>query len=590
MVEIDAWRIIGPMPLKQQTYDATEEQRVMNMDMLSEIGGSEVPLKIPLMRTAVPINFDHDIYDEVSITGSKDGSFLCQDVVFPGGIVTSQNLFWHTFEAFKILYAASVVTSDRERDVVLLLSGNSPIKTWVNDKLIAQSAPGSVGHDPDFRQAATVHLLKGSNTILIKEFCFPLRNNFVVRIATLSEFDKFVREHKFLEDVMDEIIVNQEDGLVLSENLRTLVEKTPEVIVSKLTGKIVAQGKIDLWQDRHLPLPALEPGLYALHIRTKLGWASEHFVAGSVAQVLESYKGRCAGPRSEILGYDPCIIIKPLEDLVRSSGRSRRLDHEKQIMMLMSQLEWALDGVTPERQIFDERRFQLMRVTGNGGRREQYFYLFLPDRKMAEEKLPLVVMLASHPERHPFLRSGPTMAIDALRRYSTQADRFGYAVVVPFLREPHESEQTAKNVLALVANLRSRYSIDPDRIYLSGDCEDGRAALLMAERSPHTFAAIAIGRPATGGVTEKTGDVSIDEANPLLKLNMLKGIPIRAVHGDYFPHSPTYQSILLQQQAAALGIKVDLVLMPRDGELAQKDMMAEQFSFFKDKRRKPQAN
>lgn len=587
IVAIETWRIIGafPLPPDRQIYTEKGEKEAFARDYLRQVHGLEVPLVLPAPSSRVNIDFTHDIYDDISLTGDKSGKFLNQDQTFPGSIVSSQALFWHSFETYKVLYAAATLASDRDTDAAFILSGNSPTSVWLNNEQVMRPRTGSVGHDPDVRAISHIHLRRGLNTVLVKEFCFPLRNNFVLRVALSARAAVFVDEHTGLPDVLDQVLVAPGQPLLISDNLRffaTDKNKIVRVYIRNLQGNAVSTSSIDMTSHIEVPTVGLPDGAYSIHLSIGQHRFSETFYVGTIDHLLGRYQNYCRGHSMSHDICDPCVMVGPLKQLIDGAGATRRLDKDLPIIMLISQIEWRMHSITAETSDLVLPRFHLMGFRSAGDGQIHYYYLHLPSNHKVNRSVPLVVVITSHPDRHPFLNAAPTTAIDALRRFAYQADRFGYAVLVPFLRGSHDGPLARFDILSSLKDVEFHYSIDERRIYLNGDCEDGRDALLMAERYPDRFAAVSIGRGLTG-VDIKSRTYLRDVGNPLLYIANLRNMPLRLVHGEYFPHSPTIQALTFREQSRRIGKDVDLILLPRDGELMEKDMTGLEFEFFKEK-------
>lgn len=589
LMSITTWRIVGAFPIGNhvETYSNSAESDALLHDFLADAHGSEVPFIVPRTETRVPIDFGLDIYDDVTLSGSRTGSFLNQNQDFPSGIVPSQALFWHTFQTFKILYAATVLYSSREQNVTLLLSGNSPVKAWLNEQLIIDPRSGSVGHDTDVRNIVLIHLHPGRNLLLLKEFCFPLRNNFVVRIATRRGASSFVDSHTGLLDVLDRVLIDRDGSALLSDNLLFFSRSqfdAYQIEIRNIENQVVRAYSLAPHRHAEVSVSGLPDGEYSVRVRVGDRSFGEKIFIGSLAFLSDRYGRLCRQHLSHRQGYDPCVMRGPLVAMISAAGAARRLDRDEPILLLISQFEWQLHRITPGTTDDEPPRFHLAAYRSPGDKQLHFYYLHLPRGYSKLNPVPLVLALGSHPDRHPFLMSGPTTAIDALRRYAFQADKFGFAVAVPFLRGDHDDSLARVDALGALNEVERHYSIDRARVYVTGDCEAGRAAVLYAERYPDLFAAVAAGRAATG-VDAASGNYWDDVNNPLLYISNLRDVPVRLVHGDYFPHSPTVQAIRFREESDRIGKQVDVVILPRDGELAVEDMMALEFSFFRDKKR-----
>lgn len=587
-IPIASWRVIGAFPVSQLTGGYTEraEAEALDHDYLAGLNGSEVPLKLPRPTSHTNIDFGVDIYDDITITGSQSGTFLNQDQEFPAGIVPTQALFWHTFEGFKVIYTASELLSSREQDVALLASGNSPLRIWLDNHIIVDPRPGSVGHDPNLRAVVMLHLSPGIHVLLVKEFCFPLRNNFVVRILPRAAALGFVNSHTGVVDIVDHVIVAPDMRLLISDNLRFFLTSPADearIEIRDMKGGILLRAPLQLRYHPDFPIRGFDEGEYSVRVEVGSNSFSENVFIGSPAHQVQQYLHRCADKGiAPIFGYDPCVICEPLQAMVSEAGATRRLDRDQPILLLMSQMERQLHRVSPIPSRAVEPHFQLIGYHSSEDTQSHYYFLYLPSAYRKPHPMPLVVALGSHPDRHPFLRSGPTTTIDALSSYASQADRFGYAVIIPFLRGEHEDSLARAELFGALHDAERHHFIDKARVYLSGDCADGKAAILYAERYPDLFAAVSVGRPATGVMLESTRYWD-DVNNPLLYIENIRHTPVRLVHGDYFPHSPTIQTITFRDQSARIGKYVDAIFLPRDGELAVDDMMNLEFSFFQGK-------
>ena len=107
-----------------------------------QIGGAESPFRIGAPTTSRPTDFNHDPNDEKA---AKDVPVLKFDQVidFPMPAVNSYVLFRKPGEFYKIMYAAAEIVSPVEADMVLLMGSNSPMKLWLNDRVLATSAAGT---------------------------------------------------------------------------------------------------------------------------------------------------------------------------------------------------------------------------------------------------------------------------------------------------------------------------------------------------------------------------------------------------------------------------------------------------------------
>lgn len=590
IVGIDNWRIVGafPLPASDQIYTANSEEASFAHDYLADIHGSEMPLELPPLQSAESIDFSGNTWIKRGAL-TKTGKFLNQNQQFPSPAVSSQLLFWHSFETFKILYAASALYSLRDTDAVFVVASNSPIKVWLNNRVIATPYPGSVGHEENVRWLIRVHLSKGSNSLLLKEFCFPLRNDFAFRVLAPSRASKFIDEHGGIRDVIDQILIPRDGLLALSTNLRFFAKPAStndaRVDIRDIQGRVVSRSVLNLQENLAIPTHGLPDGLYSIHAFVGRRRFSEEFFVGSTADLLNKYNQLCvvsqhAASDNEI---DPCVVLPLLRSSVQHMGPAPRLDLDSKILFLISQIEWNLHHVHPETQVPGDSRTQLVSYRSAVDNQPQYYYIHLPLNYNKNHPIPLVVITFFVADHSPFLVGGPTGSINALLQYASYADQFKYGVIVPFARALHYSPLSVVDILDAVKDATRRYSIDEKRLYLQGECGAGRDSILLAEKFPDHFAALSAINIATGVRTKASGTYWIDANNPHLYIQNLDYVPLQLINGDYFPHSPIDQAVTFKEECQQIGKKVDSVVLPRDGYLGEVDPLWLSFQFFRGK-------
>jgi len=589
MVTVTKWRISGPfrLPEEHQKYTPEGFKEAFRRDYLTEIHGREAPFKILNPTTNRAVDFEHDPNDEPYI-GPSEVQFMNQVQQFPTPSVNTQVLFWRAGEFFKITYAAAVILSKTDTKAALIIGGNSPVKVWLNDEEIIQSRASSVGHDPDIIHMLMAHLKKGRNTFLLKMFCFPKRNEFVLHIATREQALDYVRDHGGLRDVIEEVIVPPGQPLVLSRNLLFFYPKQgvkARVEITDLNGQRILDEEIDLRSRSEIPTQGLLPGLNKITVTIDKRVFSESFYLGARDKLTAPYEKRCASlrkPDGQLL--DPCATLKPLQDLAQGQQFAFRLDWQKRALFQISQLEWAL-AHTKERRLSAStlKGTHVFAYRSKVDNQIQYYFLHTPTNYEGR-RVPLVIV-APHSSRQRHMLTGNAIDSDFLRELASYSDEFGYACLWPYGRGRNNYVHLAlSDTLEALDDVQRHISIDTDRIYLTGDCGGARNALLFAERFPDRIAAVSVINSATA--SGLIANALWREINsPRTAVGNLLNIPLQLIHGDHFPHSPTQQSIELRDICRRAGMEPELILLPGDSRWAEKDMFRLSFIFFQGKAR-----
>ncbi|MGA2890837.1 MAG: prolyl oligopeptidase family serine peptidase [Terracidiphilus sp.] len=602
MLAISTWRICGPFFLSKSQdytwYSLPHESEALNHDYLKEIGGQESPLTLGPGSTNININFNNDVKNQSKGDDPPPLSykpFVDQVQEFPTADVSSQILYWQFPKRFSITYASVLLSTRHAKHLVLIASSNSPLKIWLNEEAIAEPAPGSVGHNWSDYYILRIHLRAGNNPLLVKMLSFPERNDFSLHIATSALAKRFIQNNVTDIDLLDNIIVPKNASLHLSQKLEYLatpVSSSANVSILSSNGTVMRSNKIDLKRTRELSIAGIPDGVYDLHLSKGQQKFSETFYIGNVDELLAHYKLICSDYKEKNDVFNPCVVLQPLLDRMSDSQMIERLDKEKTLLLLLSQLVWSEQGHTADSPSQDwERHIFLQSYRSGIDAKQQYYYIHLPPGYSRKTSVPLVIICPYNHHRKPFL-VGPTNTLTmVLQEYAYFADKYGFAFIVPYARGVGMSNPLGmKDVSEAIEDVQRRYRIDARRLYLAGDCAGGRGAFLLAEHHPQLFAAISTVDASTGAqFVEYSEDDTDDDTDAiddglLSSINKLSHTSIRLIHGDLDPHSPIRQAFSFKERCIRNGFKPELIILPGDGTMGERDPVQLSFEFFKDKR------
>jgi hypothetical protein len=583
IVPITSWHICGPFVMadSNQQYSKRSEAIALETDYLRSIHGQETPLRMPTNQTRVPITLERDVYNEPD-SHTATGAFLNQNQDFRRADVSSQILFWDAYHVFKVLYAATEISSAEPRDLFLVAATNSPVKIWVNDQVQTQSFSGSVGADWYSHTVIRIHFKSGRNTILVKIFCFPKRNDFAVWLATIQGAQQFIKVHGGVFDLLTQVLIPEDGDLHITQTMNLFDEANSTqsgVFIRDILGHTVTEDRRYSKSDIQHSTKGIVPGLYSIIVRKAHYSASEIFFVGNVSSTIASYVTKCnaAPPPSSL----PCDALPALADLAMSEDASFRLDKEKIILLLISQFEWAIHGISPQTNVpeFAPRVHLLSFQSAVDGTR-QYYYLHVPSNLRGNASFPLVVVEPYNTSRLPFFEGQPTTSPGSLLKYANFSDQYGVAFMTPFTRGLQlPSPLAERDSEEALQDAEQRFNSDRASIYLAGECAGGRSALLLAENHPKEYAAISVIGAATG-MTNQSVSPQRDAANALLHIQNIAGIPIRLVEGKSDMHAPIKEAMLLMNQASKWGIMPDLVVLPGNGLFETVEPTDAMFAFF----------
>lgn len=217
-----------------------------------------------------------------------------------------------------------------------------------------------------------------------------------------------------------------------------------------------------------------------------------------------------------------------------------RTDIEGEMKTAEARLEMIAKGTHPLKTARGDQRWAYRSTVDQT---LQPYRLFIPSSYDAAKKYPLVVALHGMGGDENSYFSGYQNGV--IKR---EAEARGYLVVCPKGRAPASMYlgNAEKDVLDVIAEMKRDFSIDEERIYLTGHSMGGYGTWSIAVNHPQMFAAIA---PVAGGGMPAT----------VARIAAIAHIPEIVVHGDADPTVPVDESRKMVRAAQAAGAKVKYI-------------------------------
>ncbi len=188
----------------------------------------------------------------------------------------------------------------------------------------------------------------------------------------------------------------------------------------------------------------------------------------------------------------------------------------------------------------------------------QPYALYVPKSFDPGKKYPLAISLHQEESNH---RLNLRTVFGVVSRLGGEADtedmRFfppvrdvDFLIACPYARGTMGYRGIAeKDVYDVLADVKRRFPVDEDRVYLTGISMGGSGALWLALTRPDVWAAVAPVCPLPGGGAEE------------LAANGLQ-VPIRLFHGDQDPIAPVATSRTWQRRLQDAGVNADYIEFP----------------------------
>lgn len=188
---------------------------------------------------------------------------------------------------------------------------------------------------------------------------------------------------------------------------------------------------------------------------------------------------------------------------------------------------------------------------------DQPYGIYIPKNFDASKKYPLVVMLHGAYSNHRldlrrvFGQGNRPRESDAVAsRYFPALSDIDFIVMAPYSRGTMGYQGIAeKDVYDAINDVKRRFSIDEDRVYLTGLSMGGGGTLWLGLTRPDVWAAIA---PVCAAAPVGTEELAPNALN----------LPVRLFHGDQDDVVPVVVSREWQKRFVNLGIKAEYVEFP----------------------------
>ena len=598
-VVIRDWQIIGPFKITDFPNGTPPEQIVrkgIEIDYLKIAGSPESETTESRVQQISETGFpwSNDSGRLHNIKSHFDNGIVRFDRIFPAQINS-------------VAYAANVIESDSDKEVILAFGADTQLKFWLNGTLFdstevasqLQTASRNIGRDGWF---VRVSLKKGGNFLLTKTAQSHRMWGFNCSILTLDAARKKAGDNElYVDEVIDQPIVPAGSPLKLDRGLLSLhrnLQLPYQVEILDVDGKKLFEKSVNYTDDLSLSMSSATEGIYRCRFISALYVLEKPFFYGD----LEAY---WAGLEKRFEQYrDPGdrkqMDVSPL--IVRRSYLYEQENKQLQDAIWQRKLVFLLNEFKDSLDSFDGKTSEdgypgthLRAYRSTIDQQQQYYMIHYPRRRNAVQPPPLVVVVPYPlPTVQPFLKSFHLANVSLVNNYTKLADKYGYAILWPFARGNSEAMPLAMtDIFEAISAAKVSFKFDESRLNLLGWSYGGTYALQLGARFPGRFASIsAIMTPSDLVAFEKAAD-KIHSPFPIawLKLNNpfdlaqnFSNTPLYIIHGLDDNKVPFEQSVNFVNRCRQLGFDPQLELIPEmDHAYASNDPLPRVFDFFRDK-------
>jgi poly(3-hydroxybutyrate) depolymerase len=511
------WLIAGPFPAVG--IDGLED--ALDFDYLKSTGASSEG-----ESAAAPLRVGTSGAKAWKETGNAEAAVVDFLAAFGGG-------------EYAVAYAYRDIYSPGARRAALKLGSDDGVKVWINGELVlANHTQRAVSVDED---AVAVSLVKGKNRLLVKVGQGIGEWGFALRLVPLEEDAKAAASSKLdaLAVFPDELA--QAKGGTLRGTLMTRPaycapgEATVELLSS--AGERLGSAKASVGGRFSIALPAGYSGTARLRARgsgplARLASPEAPLFVGDARTLSSQAVARARRAASLAEPGDAAtleFLARVLEGKLPAS--LARLDVS---FLALSEIE-DLTAAPPRRPLGLARYAYRSPIDGS----LQPYSLYLPSSYDPAKRYGLVVALhgASGNDYEMASSLAPAAPEDMIILAPYGRGDLGYA------------SSGERDVMDAIDLVQARYTIDPDRVYLTGRSMGGYGSWRLGQLYPNRFAAIAT----------FAGWTSLDCVDSLARTPML------VVHGDADPTIPIGPDAAAVERLRALKAEVRFDVLPGVG-------------------------
>lgn len=584
-IPITRWDLLGPFRFNSNELTVPNGQRLLvglGRDyLLKDFGVREASVNVrsfALLRTGRPgPNLSRRFRDQ-EISAAPSTNIL--ELASPA----------HPMD-YAVAYVATVIRSPRDQSVVIAVGADDNCWVWLNHNRLFADLNTTAHGIAKFRRLIGGRLRKGNNFLLIK-------------VGNLSAYWQLI--------------------VTLYPHDRALQLASDNAVNPILQGSVIPLGQPlrlrgDLLPSSHVQFTVTDAG-HAIEFSRSLylGRKLRENIAGLHQNRLYYCRITVDGQRIERPFYYGDLEA----GYTRIAKEATRLSQQDESAAIdvnaqLAHLKYLLQPAVRKSAAWDQSEFWSQRVAtsfaelenniadlGKGASRFEhaagthlrgyrspvdgqvaYYWIHVPSRALASGKpIPLVIVLPyTTGENQPFVDSYLVSAFDETQRYRVLGNEYGFAVLQVWGRGNYlgGTAINAADVFGAFEAVRKDYPVDSNRIYLLGYCEGGRQALLLGERYPDRFAAIAAVAPITiVRARSLYGAKWAQYSSPIAAVAQLRGTPVFISH-DVADTPPIEESEFFCSQAQKAGVSVTFV--PRHGGMHgfYQNPMAEKRALFK---------
>jgi len=461
-------------------------------------------------------------------------------------------------------YLVAKIYSAEARNATLIIDGSYSYAMWFNgDKLLEVRSKYNINKAGD--KFVNVSLKEGENILFFKVSRGTNKHSWdlICAIATLREGERIFRVNYSGDFVVNPIIDN-------SFEVYAGPYSSGKVEVIDRMYQIVAATSFDSLNTNNNPfvvsgLNKLEEGFYKAILTIGDERLEEMIYRGDFTKFAKKAKASIS-ERGNLYAEDLKVAVQRV-DFLNGKPKEDPGSPDETRFVNRNRVFW---GYSLSRALQKNALTQLMTYRDKDGNSGIFIFHY---GGRQQQNIPLVIIVPSALQGDSMIEDWYTSNLDQIETDNALAGKYGFAVAWIYGGGKNYSAiQTEKEIAAVIDRLQSEYNIDDRKIFIMGDCEGGRRALVQLALSPDRYAACVAASPITlsGG----------NDGVPINLLPQMGITPILIRHGTDDDVSPVENSRRFYIEAQKLNMPVEYVEVEGSHINVAKDGHRYVFEFF----------
>jgi len=528
-IPIKQWQLVGPFKFEQKEIEAPDAEARsvgLNHDYLEDFGQEEAgihaatfaSLKTPRGGIALHKQFVNELISVNPKTNILE-------------LATANRPF-----DYGIAYVAVTLESPKDQDIVIAAGADDNMKLWLNHELLMTDHLVVHRAIRKFSKLAGARLKKGNNFLLAKAGNLTGDWRVIVTLYPHARALELAGGNAISPILVNSVVPAGQplelrgDLVPVAEDIRAEVADSRHVVVDSWTLKPARK------MTKSLEKLETNRSYYCRLISGGQTVGKPFFYGDietgyqNVSQTAEPFEAK-----NQQVAIDLQAELARLKHLLKPESRGSDAWDQK-VAALFAELESNFAALGQSIESFLRASGTHLRgYRSSVDKQILNYWIYVPEGLQGVGKpIPLVIVLPwTALTNLPFLESYQIASFEEAERYRILGDEYGFAVLQVWGRGSNLGGTAIWNteVFEALDAVRADYPIDSARIYLVGDCEGGRQALLLAERYPGRFAAVAVEGPITilRGRSPYTGPW-IQFASPIASAGSLLDTPVFISH------------------------------------------------------------